>query len=565
MKKSLLYIASLMMAVVTFNACDDDFETPPLIVPTTDLEANTTIAEAKAAFWKQDRNYVSTVGNNENGEHIIIKGRVCSSDETGNIYKSFIIDDGTAALAVSVDTTKLYTVYHYGQEVVIDMTGLQIGGYNGLMQLGAEGEYQGNPSMTFMKASTMRGHCFVNGLAYPGKVDTTVVTLPEIASAKGSQQGLIEWQSRLVRIDGVKFEDAGKVFAESGTNVNRYISDASGNKLIVRNSGYSTFASEKLPAGTGSVVGILSYFGTDWQLLLNDAEGCIGFDGTSVPDIPDNPEASGNGTADAPYSVGSIIAGTTGTSLWVTGYIVGWVSDLSIESSVFNAEATIKTNLLLAASADETDYNKCLPVQLPAGGVRNSLNLQDNPENYKKQISLKADVANYFSVTGLKNTTAFAFGDKGVEAPVAAYNKVTSVAAGKTYLFVASDGSAAAGVIAEGNEFGYLPKSDVKVDGDKAEAAISDGYTLETAADGFYIKDSLGRYLWLDESHNSFQVSADKPVEACVFTFTANDDGTFTVTNIARSKTMQYSTKFSSWGIYPDSQGLLPMIFEKAN
>lgn len=566
MKKTILYMMGLLMSAGAFFSCDDDFETPPMVTPTTDLEANTTIAEVKEAYWQTDRNYVSTVGKNQDGQDIVIRGRVCSSDKAGNVYKSFVIYDGTAALAVAVDSTKLYTKFAFGQEVVINLTGLQLGGYNSLMQLGAEGEYQGKPSMTFMPAASMREHCFADGLAYPEKVDTAVVTIADVMTYKNSQQGLINWQSRLVRFDNVSFTEPGEPFAVTGTNTNRYITDASGNKLLVRNSGYATFASQTIPSGTGSVVGILSYYGTDWRLLLIDIDGCIGFDGTETPDVPEVPGEGGNGTAEAPYTVTQVLGGTTGNGVWVTGYIVGWISDKGMDSSVFSAEgATVNTNILLAASEDETDYKKCIPVQLPSGDIRTSLNLVSNPDVYKKQVSLKCNIETYFLVPGLKSATAYAWGDKGQEAATTTYTKVTSVTAGKTYLIVASNGAAAAGTVSASSEFGYLPKAEVTISGDKAEAAATIGYTFETADGGFYIKDSLGRYLWMDETHASYQVSAELPAEAAVWTIVPAADGTFTVTNVARGKYMQYSTQYNSWGAYPDSQGLLPMMFEKAN
>ncbi len=58
------------------------------------------------------------------GSHIYIKGRVVSSDESGNIYKSVIISDGTASLTLAINATKLYQTYQFGQELVIDLTGM---------------------------------------------------------------------------------------------------------------------------------------------------------------------------------------------------------------------------------------------------------------------------------------------------------------------------------------------------------------------------------------------------------------------------------------------------------
>lgn len=92
----------------------------------------------------------------------------------------------------------------------------------------------------------------------------------------------------------------------------------------------------------------------------------------------------------------------------VTGYIVGYVGGTSLGTSgancVFSASGEIvNTNLLLADDADETDYKKCLVVQLPDNGVRGALNLQDCPNNLKKRVVLTATLVKYFGVAGLKS------------------------------------------------------------------------------------------------------------------------------------------------------------------
>lgn len=247
-------------------------------------KVNTTLLDLKTAYWASDRNYVNTVGNTEAGEPTIVKGRVVSSDESGNIYKSLVISDGTASLAIAINSSRLYQNYPVGQELVINASDLKIGGYNGLMQLGGEGEYNGAPSMTFMDAGTFAGHTQLNGLPDRAAVDTTMVEIPAIIAAKASSEGLILWQSRLVRVDNVAFEDQGVAIAPGKQNTNRYVADAAGNRLNVRCSGYATFANNQIPSGRGSLVGILSYYGTDWQLLMIDEKSMIGFDGSSEPD-----------------------------------------------------------------------------------------------------------------------------------------------------------------------------------------------------------------------------------------------------------------------------------------
>ena len=90
----------------------------------------------------------------------------------------------------------------------------------------------------------------------------------------------------------------------------------------------------------------------------------------------------------------------------VVGYIVG-AADGSLSNAEFGT-ATVDTNILLADDPYETNVENCIPVQLPSG-VRTALNLKDNSDNYQKKVILTGDVEAYFSVAGLKNTSAYEF------------------------------------------------------------------------------------------------------------------------------------------------------------
>ena len=92
----------------------------------------------------------------------------------------------------------------------------------------------------------------------------------------------------------------------------------------------------------------------------------------------------------------------------ITGYIVGAVNGTSFGDGGENCKFDVTeienaTNILIADNADETDYTKCLVVQLPSGDVRNALNLVDNPGNLKKKVVLTATLETYFGVAGLKD------------------------------------------------------------------------------------------------------------------------------------------------------------------
>lgn len=416
-----------MMGAAALTSCGDDFVSPPMVVPSATIEANTSILDLKTAYWTADRNYVKTIGLNDAGEHTIIRGRVISSDQTGNIYKSVIIYDGSAALNLSINAYDLYQTYQFGQEVVIDVTELNIGGYNGLMQLGGEGTYNNAPSMTFMDSEVFAAHAQVDGLSNPQLVDTIPATIPDVLAAKQSTEGLILWQSRLVRFDNGRWDAPGKPYAEGTSSTNRYIIDESGNQLLVRNSAYASFKNELLPQGYGSVTGILSYYGTDWQLMLIDSNGCQDFEESDEPDQPVQPGENGDGTKAKPYGVDQVIAMAPGSTtaavesgVWVKGYIVGFMptgGDATLLSgTVFGIENAATTNMVIAASADVKDASECIGIQLPAS-MRDALSLANQPANLGKEVMLQGDVMKYCGGPGLKNLTDYMLDGKGPDVP----------------------------------------------------------------------------------------------------------------------------------------------------
>jgi len=129
----------------------------------------------------------------------------------------------------------------------------------------------------------------------------------------------------------------------------------------------------------------------------------------------DDPQPGGAGSYSKPYSVTDAIAAGSGAGVYVKAYIVGCVSGQAYEEgATFSVLQDVKTNLLIAASASETDPSKCMPVQLPSGAVRNGLNLADNPDNLGKEVLLYGNIEAYFKVPGLKSVTYAEIGGKAI-------------------------------------------------------------------------------------------------------------------------------------------------------
>lgn len=271
MKRYNLYL-SLLLLLVTASACNDKFDDPDLSTPVAKHTPNMTIAEFKAKYWQDAINYIDTIK-----EDIVIHGWVTSTDVSGNIYKCLYIDDGTAGLSISINQNNLCNNYRIGQEIVLPLKGYYIGKYNGQQQLGYPEWYQKGHTWeaTFLPQAMWEKMVELNGMPDPTKVDTLVVNLSDfIDDTKAST--LLKYQAKLVRINGVHFEDGGVLtYAEKDASSNRYIIDERDKQLTLRNSNYADFRATVLPTGKVDVVGMLSSYSSSWQLYLRTIDDVI--------------------------------------------------------------------------------------------------------------------------------------------------------------------------------------------------------------------------------------------------------------------------------------------------
>ena len=143
------------------------------------------------------------------------------------------------------------------------------------------------------------------------------------------------------------------------------------------------------------------------------------------------------------------------------------------------------------------------------------------------------------------------------------YKKVTTVEPGKKYLMVAQrDGKTIYGMsIQEKYTYGRL--SGKELDGTLDIIKISNYYdnalTIEKMDGGYSLKDYCGRYFWLDDDHDSFQLDKDN---AHAWTIEPAANGTFTIAN--NGKYIQYGpqsyTTFSGYDTEQEN-AVLPMLY----
>lgn len=270
-------------------SCDDDFDRPPLIIPTATYEANTSIAEFKEMYWNLvQANKFTEVPVNAAGDSIILAGIVTSADNMGNVYQQLELQDESGALHFGINMYDICEKYHRGQEVRINVTGMLVGGYSHLMQVG--GLYNG--SLGRMEETLFTTHAQVNGLPDVAKADALIVdlTMADLVAHATDKEWLMKYQSMFVRLTDVHFNGGGTLaWSDAPTQTgytSRQLLDDNGNSLDFRTSNKCKFAADILPAGKGTVVTLLSYYNNNWQLTMMDpSTDCTGFDGTPATPV----------------------------------------------------------------------------------------------------------------------------------------------------------------------------------------------------------------------------------------------------------------------------------------
>lgn len=144
------------------------------------------------------------------------------------------------------------------------------------------------------------------------------------------------------------------------------------------------------------------------------------------------------------------------------------------------------------------------------------------------------------------------------------YMKTTAVESGKTYILAAdNEGTAViAQTVAANSRYDYLPVNEAAPADLMGATDLLNGFTLTETEGGYTIQDAYGRYLYMDETHTSFNVSADRQ-DGDTWTVEPQADGTVKITNVLTGKYIQYSASHNSYGAYADVQGIKPSLYVK--
>ncbi len=264
------FLVLLALAVACVN--DDEYNIPEINVEEPNVDVNENITSIKERYRGFEPKIIEA--GEESNRALYIQAYVVSSDETGNFYKTLIIQDEpenpTAGVAISTEAIDLYTKFEPGRKIYFRVNGLYIGQYAELPTIGTlNGDEIGRISIEDFEERILRST----------QTDTLVPQIITIAQALDLDNNE-QYLNTLVKLENVQFPDglAGIAHYANPHNtfgVNRDLENCDGELISLRTSGFADFKSILLPEGNGSLTAILSRFNNDAQLFIRDLDDVL--------------------------------------------------------------------------------------------------------------------------------------------------------------------------------------------------------------------------------------------------------------------------------------------------
>lgn len=264
--KAIKYLTILALSLFA-TSCMNEFDKPLFSeVPF----GNNEIGAATHTIAQLKEKYNSTITGNsvqQITEEIVIEGVVVANDESGNVYKQFIINDETGAMVIGVNDVGLYAMVPKGQRVRIACKDLYIGGYGKMAQIG--GLYNG-------KVGRMNRYIYPQHVRLIGIPDPTQEEMqPTVIDASFFTNENKNTLAKFVRLENVSITEANgtETWApeekKNSSNVVERNIKMGNTKVVLRMSTYADFANEAIPTGNLNINGVMTRYNDYWQFVIS--------------------------------------------------------------------------------------------------------------------------------------------------------------------------------------------------------------------------------------------------------------------------------------------------------
>lgn len=262
--KNILLNSFFGLSFLIICSCSTEVETPKLSCTQPDFTVNKTVEKVYELSGNTAKQY---------SYDDIIEAYVVSSDEGGNFFKTISLQTlatpktPSIGFSAPIDASNTYIDYRIGNKVYVKLKNQFTDLYYGGLRIGSlyvsnagdptigrisQNEYKNvlNASCTIIDENVLVEHLSIEEALNDNKLNT------------------------LIELNDVEFTESalGRHYFEESNNVggstNWNLRDKTGNQIIFRTSGYAKFADHFVPEGSGKIRGILTKFGSDYQLMV---------------------------------------------------------------------------------------------------------------------------------------------------------------------------------------------------------------------------------------------------------------------------------------------------------
>jgi len=274
-------VIALIMSAGFLTSCvnDDDYKTPVLQCAEETLSPTMSPKDVPAVDLA--KKFSGPAGS-------IIQAYVVSSDVSGNFFKTISLQtlDGSFGFSIPADVTSIFRNMEPGRMVFVKLDSTYTDTEFGSLRIGA------------LYNETQVGRLAPADFKEIVIPSCTVVNEDQLVQKISIQEAMKDSRiNTLIELQNVEFvkESVYKTYYDAnnaiGGATNHYLEDTNGAKVIFRTSEFTSYASHKVPAGAGTVRGVMTKFNNDYQFIAR-TEDDIKLDKTRFGDAPPAPGQS---------------------------------------------------------------------------------------------------------------------------------------------------------------------------------------------------------------------------------------------------------------------------------
>jgi hypothetical protein len=260
-----------LLFILLFCNCNEDVAIPKLECTQPDLTVNRSVEDVLKTGTITATKYVYDD---------VIEAYVVSSDENGNFFKTLYLqtlateNQPSIGFSVSVDATNIYVDYRVGNKVYIKLKDQFTDLFYDGMRIGSL--YESNSGTASVGRISQNDYKKVLNASCKIVDENKLVNRITIEKALDKSN-----LNTLIELSDVQFSEAaiGRHYFEEANNVggatNWNLRDKSGNQIIFRTSSFADFSAHLVPEGSGKVRGILTKYGSDYQLMIRSEKDVI--------------------------------------------------------------------------------------------------------------------------------------------------------------------------------------------------------------------------------------------------------------------------------------------------